>query len=187
MEINRFKIITRQRKSFDVLGYSPLLKKANRVAIFCSNKCPGEIILKCQDWANGMIPSDTVIISGFHTPVEKEVLRILLRSNHPIVICPARSLVKMRLPPLWKNAIESEILCLASDFPPKITRATKETAKQRNHFVVNLSNSILIPYAANGSKTEALAKTLLDKETPVYIFDSSYTQNLKKLGCIMIS
>jgi len=43
------------------------------------------------------------VISGFHTPVEKECLRILLRGSQPVIICPARSIEGMRIPPTWKQ------------------------------------------------------------------------------------
>jgi predicted Rossmann fold nucleotide-binding protein DprA/Smf involved in DNA uptake len=171
-----------ENKTIDIRGVSSFLKGLKRLGLFCSNKCPGEIILKCQDWANGLSPSDAVVIGGFHTPIEKDVLRILLRSKHPVVICPARSLTKMRLSASWKEALEAGNLCLASDFPKSITRATKETAEQRNHFVASLSNSVFIPYAAPGSKTEALAEALLKKKLFVYTFNSPYNKNLLGYG-----
>jgi len=40
------------------------------------------------------------VISGFHTPAEKECLRILLRGAQPIIICPARSIEPIFLS--WK-------------------------------------------------------------------------------------
>jgi predicted Rossmann fold nucleotide-binding protein DprA/Smf involved in DNA uptake len=178
--------LVKERKYFASLGNVSLLGRPNRFALFCSNRCPGEIIIKCQDWANGLIGSNALIISGFHTLVEKDVLRILLRGNHPVAICPARSLTKMRLPVAWKEGIEEGTVCLVSDFPPSITRATKETAEQRNYFVANLSNSVLIPYAAPGSKTESLAKNLLKGGVFVFTFDSPHTQNLKALGCKLL-
>lgn len=64
-------------------GNAALLEGPDRMALFGSSKCPGEIIPKTQDWAHGLIGSRTVVVSGFHTPVEKDVLRILLRGKHP--------------------------------------------------------------------------------------------------------
>jgi hypothetical protein len=37
------------------------------------------------------------IIGGFHSPMEKECLDLLLRGQQPIVICPARSIQGMRI------------------------------------------------------------------------------------------
>lgn len=52
-------------------------------AFFCSQSCPGDIILKAQDWVNGRVPESAPVIGGFHTPVERDVLRILLRAGAP--------------------------------------------------------------------------------------------------------
>jgi len=61
-------------------------------ALFCSTKCPGAASLDAFDRIAQLRDAGRAIISGFHTPVEKECLRILLRGESPIVICPARSL-----------------------------------------------------------------------------------------------
>src|SRR2546425_13046665 len=74
-------------------------------ALFCSNKCPGSAILRALDLAAQLRDANRAVISGFHTPVEKECLAILLRAKSPIVICPARSLAKLRLPATWKPAL----------------------------------------------------------------------------------
>jgi len=74
-----------------------LLKKT-KLALFCSKKCPGQKILKAFDFARNLRDGQKTVISGFHSPIEKECLRILLRGKQPIIICPARSLEKMRVP-----------------------------------------------------------------------------------------
>ena len=56
------------------------------------------------------------IISGFHSPIEKECLYILLRGSQPIVICPARSLERMRIPVEWRESIVKGRLLLLSPF-----------------------------------------------------------------------
>jgi predicted Rossmann fold nucleotide-binding protein DprA/Smf involved in DNA uptake len=74
-----------------------------KTALFCSARCPGQAILAAYDQAARWRDAGRCIISGFHSPVEKECLRILLRGSQPVIICPARSLEKMRLPADWKN------------------------------------------------------------------------------------
>lgn len=64
------------------------------IALFCSVKCPGDKILEtcdqCLKWRKEGLP----IISGFHSPMEKECLRILLKRMQPIIISPARGIWK---------------------------------------------------------------------------------------------
>jgi hypothetical protein len=74
----------------DLLG-RPLL------ALFCSRRCPGSVILKTYDAAKALRAAGIAVIGGFQTPVERDCLAILLRGEQPVVICPARSLAGMRL------------------------------------------------------------------------------------------
>ena len=50
-------------------------------ALFCSVRCPGDLILKTYDLARAMREAGTPVIGGFQTPMEKECLRLLLRGN----------------------------------------------------------------------------------------------------------
>src|SRR3990172_1117572 len=56
------------------------------LALFCSVKCPGSLILRTYDLIQNLRQKDITIISGFHSPMEQECLTILLRSNNPIVV-----------------------------------------------------------------------------------------------------
>ena len=67
-------------------------------ALFCSNRCPGELILKTYDLARAMRDAGVPIIAGFQTPMERECLRLLLRGEQPVVVCPARGIDNMRVP-----------------------------------------------------------------------------------------
>ena len=76
-----------------------------KTALFCSARCPGHAILAAYDQAARWRDAGRCIISGFHSPVEKECLRILLRGSQAIIICPARSLEKMRLTADWQKPL----------------------------------------------------------------------------------
>jgi predicted Rossmann fold nucleotide-binding protein DprA/Smf involved in DNA uptake len=128
------------------------------LALFCSSQCPGSIILQTYDFVSALRNSGAPVISGFHSPVEKECLRLLLRGSQPIVICPARSIERMRIPTEWRDALAAGRLLILSPFEPHHRRVTAETAQYRNLFVAALADRILIPHAAPGSKTEAFAR-----------------------------
>ena len=61
-----------------------------KTALFCSSRCPGNIILTAYDQAAKWRDEGRCVISGFHSPVEKECLQILLRGDAPVILCPAR-------------------------------------------------------------------------------------------------
>jgi len=108
------------------LGNLDLLSKT-KTAIFCSASCPGSAILTTYDQAARWRDAGRCIISGFHSQVEKECLRILLRGSQPVIICPARSLPK-RVQPEWKQPLESGRLLILSGFDDPDRRVTTELA-----------------------------------------------------------
>jgi predicted Rossmann fold nucleotide-binding protein DprA/Smf involved in DNA uptake len=127
----------------------------------CSQKCPGDVILKVYDFARMVRGSGLAIVSGFHSPIEKDCLPILLGGSDPIIIVQAHRLSTSRLPVDWQRAMDAGRLLLLSPFEEKDKRVTAELATERNRFVAMISEEVLIPYAAPGSKTEALALALL--------------------------
>jgi len=141
------------------LGNTEMLKN-HKTAIFCSVKCPGDLILKTYDFAQRLRAENRTVISGFHSPVEKECLRIFLRSQQGVIICPARSLEKMRIPFEWKRPLDEGRMLILSAFDAKVHRPTTQLARERNNFVAALADEILISYAAPGSKTEAFVADL---------------------------
>jgi len=128
------------------------------LAFFCSSKCPGSVILQTYDTACALRDASVVVISGFHSPIEKECLRLLLRGTQPIVICPARSIERMRVPAEWRAPLAAGRLLILSPLDANHPRITAETAQHRNRFAAALATRILIPHAAPGSKTEAFAR-----------------------------
>ena len=151
-------------------------------ALFCSNRCPGDLILKTYDLARAMRDAGTPVIGGFQTPMEKECLRLLLRGRQPVVICMARSVENMRIPALWRSALEEGRLLMLSPFPPHQRRPTTKSAEQRNNLVASLATQAFIAHAALGGKTENFARRLATIGKPVLTLDSPANANLMDLG-----
>lgn len=162
-------------------GDSSLLKRPT-TAFFCSTQCPGDLILKSYDLAQAWRDTGEAIIGGFHTPMEKEVLAILLKGTQPVVICPARGIGTMRLPAEWKAGIDAGRLLILSPFEDKEKRPTAALAEERNHFVAAVADKLFIAYAHPGSKTETLAREAIAQGKPVFTFDHTATANLREMG-----
>ena len=109
-------------------------------ALFCSARCPGDLILLTYDLARYLRDAGVPVIGGFQTPMEKECLRLLLRGTQPVVICPARSIENMRIPADWRPALEEGRLLVLSPFPPHQRRPTAKAAEQRNDLVADLAS-----------------------------------------------
>ena len=89
----------------------------SKTALFCSARSPGHTILAAYDQAVRWRDDGRCVISGFHSPVKKECLRILLRGRQPVMICLARGLDGMRLPADWKKPLADNRLLVLSQFP----------------------------------------------------------------------
>lgn len=93
------------------------------------------------------------VISGFHSPVEKECLRILLRGEPPLIICPARGLPR-RIPPEWETPLTAGRLLILSAFPTTETRMTADLASRRNAMVAALAGDVYVAHAAPGGRLD---------------------------------
>jgi len=129
-------------------------------ALFCSRKCPGDAILKSYDLARDLREKGTPMISGFHTPVEKDMLEILLKGKGPIVICPARGLEEMRITNLFRDRLSQGLLLYCSIANPNQNRITEETAWQRNLLVAALATDWKFIHIERGGRLEELSKSL---------------------------
>lgn len=153
------------------------------LAIFCSVRCPGDLILRTYDLARELRHMNvTLIVGGFHSPMERECLTLLLWGKQPIVICPARSLVGMRLPPKWRQPLDAGRLLLLSPFPPTAHRVTVSTALARNRFVAPVADHVFVAHAAPGSKTEEFCREVLRSGKPLLTFEAEENRALLALG-----
>ena len=113
------------------------------------------------------------VISGFHSPVEKECLRILLRGKQPIIICLARSLEKIRMPTEWRRALTDERLLLICPFEKRPRRPTIESSRQRNELVAALSDETVIIHAEPGGGIERISELVKHWKIPSRIMTAS--------------
>ncbi len=151
-------------------------------ALFCSSKCPGEIILKAHDLAQEFRKAGIPTIGGYHSPVEQECLRVLLRGSQPILVCPARSIERMRPKPAWKNALSQDRFLILSIFGNQHKRTTVALANQRNVFVAALADKICIAHAAEDSKILEFAQMIVSWGKPVFTFDTPANDILFQRG-----
>ena len=135
-----------------------------KTALFCSARCPGHVILPAYDQAAKWRDAGHCVVSGFHSPVEKECLRTLLRGEPPIIICPARGLPK-RIPPDWKKPLADGRLLILSIFPQTESRITADLATRRNELVAALADDVFVPHATPGGRLERSLHRLEHKDT----------------------
>lgn len=139
---------------FHFRGPLPLLAKP-ATAFLCSTRCPSEKVAEIYEWARQQCDTGGTIISGFHTPVELDVLTILARRGANILWATARDLPKS-LPMDLKPAFDEGRLMILSPFDyGKPTRASRATCSLRNRFVISFTGAHYVPHIAPGSSLAA--------------------------------
>lgn len=138
-----------------------------KTALFCSARCPGDAILHAYDQAARWRDTGRCVISGFHSPVEKECLRILLRGKQPVILCPARSLENMRLPSDWKEPLADGRLLVLSCFTTAQNRVTTALATRRNEFVAALADEVWFAHITPGGQMESLSRQIVAWRIPL--------------------
>jgi predicted Rossmann fold nucleotide-binding protein DprA/Smf involved in DNA uptake len=151
-------------------------------ALFCSIQCPPTLILQTYELARALRDAGLTVISGFHSPMEKECLSILLQGQQPVILCPARSLEGISITAERKAALARGRLLILSVFTEEERRPTTDRAQERNVVVAALADVVFVAHAAPGGKTERFCKDVLAWKKPVLTLDSHENAHLFSLG-----
>jgi predicted Rossmann fold nucleotide-binding protein DprA/Smf involved in DNA uptake len=143
-----------------------------KTGLFCSARCPGHVILSAYDQAARWRDAGRCIISGFHSPVEQECLRILLRGTPPIILCPARALPQ-RIPAEWQTPLADGRLLILSGFSAAEKRITTELATRRNAIVAALADEVCFAHITPGGQSERLTRRLTEWHVPFSTLEKS--------------
>lgn len=138
---------------FDYIGNIELIN-TTLLAIFSSAKCPASLILKAHDYAKEIRDGEMGIVSGFHSPAEREVLEVLLRGKCLIVAVLGRRLKGARIPVTWKTEIEKGRMLVISQFKEYQKYVTKEMSMKRNDLAARIARRVLIVHASEGGSLQ---------------------------------
>jgi predicted Rossmann fold nucleotide-binding protein DprA/Smf involved in DNA uptake len=142
-----------------------------KIAVFCSSKCPGRGILAAKHRFEGE-PSDGIVyIGGFQTDVERMCMSMMLRNGQNVIMFPARSIRRMRIPAEWQEPINRGRFAIASSFPDYLRRPRREDCRVRNEIVASIASRVIVvacdpesrltrqvaKWQANGMAVEPLA------------------------------
>lgn len=130
------------------------------LGLVSSRGCPGRVLLETLDRVPQWVKGGRVIISGFHSPLEQQVLRSTLRRRGRVVKVLARSISLRRgyhANPLEREALDKGKMLVISACAPAVTRTTRATALERNRLVLALATESVVPFAAPGSPLACLA------------------------------
>lgn len=126
-----------------------------KVAFLCSRKFPPEVALKSYRWADEQRESGTCVISGYHSPIEKDVLCRLLKGTQPVIIAMAKGL--KRLDPEWEDPIATGRLLVISRYAESVSHACESKCYQRNRMMMEVADRVVIAHASAGGNLERLS------------------------------
>ncbi|HLA28645.1 MAG TPA: DNA-processing protein DprA [Syntrophales bacterium] len=152
------------------------------LALFCSVKCPGNLIIQTYDLVRHLRDTGATVISGFHSPMEKECLALLLRGKQPVIWCRAKRLMAGDMPKVYVESLAAGRLLILSPFGEVIKRPTQESASIRNECAAALADRVFVAYAAPGGKTEAFCRKVLTWGKSLSTFDSPENTRLLATG-----
>lgn len=135
------------------IGNTELLK-LEKVAFLCSRKFPDEVALRSYQWADEQREKGTCVISGYHSPIERDVLRRLLKGTQPIIIAMAMGLKKVDAE--WNHPIASGRLLVISRYAESVSHPCESKCNQRNRLMMDLADTIVIAHASEGGNLTRL-------------------------------
>ena len=152
------------------------------LAFLCSATCPGALILQAYDTARRISAWGLPVVSGFHSPVERQCLDILLRGRGKVIWCLAHAARIPRSGPTVRQAVSEGHLLFVSPFGPGVTRAKRSTTHIRNLLVAALARNVLVVHAAAGGDIERCCRSVLAWGKPVHTFMSNHNGGLLAAG-----
>lgn len=123
------------------LGNKELLNRW-KIGFLASRKIPTSAILPTLDWAVEISKqTDVAVVSGFHSRLEKDVLKFLLQGKCGIIVVLARGMYR-KLPKIFDVAMKENRLLIISLEKETVTRVSERTAHKRNKYVEKLADEL---------------------------------------------
>lgn len=149
------------------LGNTDLLNQP-LVAFFCSRRYAPQAVLASYDWATAQ--HDKVVISTFHSPLERDVMDFLLQKKQPVIYVLS-SRMYSRIPKRFKEPLAEGRLLFVSLFPDTVSRYNNQTAYTANRYILSKASEVVFGSIAEGSHTEKL-RSRIDKSKNVTVLSA---------------
>lgn len=115
-----------------------------KVGFLSSRKVPPEAVMKCYDWATEMRDLGVCVMGGFQSPLERDVLTLLLQGKQPVIWVLAHKLwTEKGIPKPYREPIASGRLLVVSPVARSVMRVDARTAAIRNRYVLEHSERVV--------------------------------------------
>ncbi|MDX9868080.1 MAG: hypothetical protein RBT78_09165 [Kiritimatiellia bacterium] len=147
IRLNPWRCVTEFGNGLRGMG-NPTLWNAEKLGVLCSRNAP-----RPPD-----IPEAEVYFSGFHSPMEREILDRLLAERRPVIWCPAWGVGADTRPahtPAAVTALEENRMLILEMTEHDGNLASAEA---RNRFVLEQADKLWLPYVAPDGMIDRLVK-----------------------------
>ncbi|MDP4028068.1 MAG: DNA-processing protein DprA [Gallionella sp.] len=155
LDILRDRLGTDAPEQLTGVGNAALLDEP-LLGLISSRECTGHVLLETLDRVPEWVQAGRVIVSGFHSPLEQQVLRSVLRRCGRAVKVLARGMTEYHPQPEEREPLAAGRMLVITAFAPSVTRTTRATSLARNRLVITLATEIVAPYIAPDSPLAAL-------------------------------
>lgn len=126
----------------DVLaaGNLGLLTEPDRRSFLSSRKITGAAFLHSVQWAEKFPVRKAVLVTGYHSPVEKEVAHIILRQGGKMILFLARAPIK-RIPAALQKFASQEQIVFVTLPDWKNARPTRDRCLERNSLIKRVATT----------------------------------------------
>ena len=131
----------------DLSGNKDLLDRP-LVAFFASRKATPHDAQLARQWAESICQTNKVVISGFHSPLEKDILNFLLERKHPVILALGRSIYK-RIPKEYEQPLAEDRMLIVN-----ISNASRQgwwTSQHRNFTIAHWADECVWAGVHRGS------------------------------------
>lgn len=146
------------RECISYLGNLALLE-CLKVGFLASRRILPEAVMACLDWATRMRDEGVCVMSGFQSPLEKEVLNILLKGTSPLVLVLARRMWEERhIPAVFRKPLKEGRLLVVSPVAQTVFRVDSRSAEVRNRYILETAERIVVGACSPNGNLDALLK-----------------------------
>ena len=138
-----------------------LLLEGTTVGFLSSRNVSSGAVLRCYDWATDVAGTVGAVVSGFHADIERDVLRLLLQQQQPVIMVLARALYKELPTELHALLDAGRLLCIST--APRAVRVGRSAALYRNEYIAKLSDRLVFGYISPESALAQLYDQYRDK------------------------
>lgn len=125
----------------EYLGNTSLLD-LHKIGFLASRKISPLSVLPTLDWATEIAQrEDIAVVGGFHSRLERDVLKFLLRGHCGIIVVLARGIYK-KIPKQYREAYQANRILFIANEKDTLTRISELTCHRANDYIRSISDEL---------------------------------------------